>query len=56
MFKPLLFGLGAGFLGLAGAAVTPVIVGILAAMGGAATIVGVGAYRAFRQYRRPRDV
>jgi len=52
MFKTLLVGLGAGFLGLAGAAATPVIVGILGAMGGATVIVGLGAFRAFRKHQR----
>jgi hypothetical protein len=39
MFKSILIGMGAGFLGLAGAAITPVIVGVLGAFGGAVTIV-----------------
>lgn len=55
MFKSLFIGTGAGLLGLAGAAITPVIVGILGAMGGAAIIVGLGAWRAFRGARRKRS-
>ena len=54
MFKTLAVGIGGGFLGLAGAAITPVIVGILAAFGGAGAIVGFGAWRAFRKMRRQR--
>ncbi|MDA0815212.1 MAG: hypothetical protein O2924_01390 [Chloroflexi bacterium] len=56
LLKSLMVGVGAGFLGLAGAAATPVIVGILGAMGGATIIVGLGAYRAFRQYQRGQEV
>lgn len=52
MFKSILIGMGAGFLGLAGAAITPVIVGVLGAFGGAVTIVGLAAFRAFRKTRR----
>ena len=55
MFKSLAFGLGTGFLGLAGAAATPVIVGILGAFGGASAIVGFGAWRAFRKMQRARE-
>lgn len=55
MFKSLFIGLGAGFVGLAGAAITPVIVGILGAMGGATVIVGLGAWRAFRKAQRRRS-
>ena len=52
MFKSILFGFAAGFLGLAGAAITPILVGILGAMAGAIAIVGMAAYRAFRKMRR----
>jgi hypothetical protein len=51
MFKSILFGIGAGFLGIAGAAITPILVGILGAVGGAITIVGLAAFRAFRKVR-----
>ncbi len=54
VFKTLAVGIGGGFLGLAGAAITPVVVGILAAFGGAGVIVGFGAWRAFRKMRRQR--
>lgn len=52
MFRSILIGMGAGFLGLAGAAITPVIVGVLGAFGGAIVIVGLAAFRAFRRMRR----
>ena len=48
MFKSILIGFAGGFLGLAGAAITPIIVGILGAMGGAVTIVGLAAFRSSR--------
>jgi hypothetical protein len=54
MFKSILFGLGAGLLGLAGTAATPVVVTLLMAKLGAAVIVGLGAYRAYRRHQRRR--
>lgn len=54
MFKSILIGIAAGFLGLAGAAITPILVGILGAIGGAVTIVGLAAYRAFRKMQKRR--
>jgi hypothetical protein len=52
MFRSVLVGIGAGFLGLCAAAATPVIVAILGAMGGATVIVGLGAFRAIRKQQR----
>lgn len=54
MFKSIAFGIGSGFLGIAGAAFAPVLVGILAAFGGATAIVGLGAWREFRKMQRNR--
>ena len=56
MFKSVLVGISAGFLGLCAAAATPVIVAILGAMGGATVIVGLGASRAIRKQQRHRTV
>lgn len=55
MLKSILIGLVAGFLGLAGAAATPVIVAILGAKIGASIIVGVAGYRAFRKSQKSRE-
>jgi len=52
MLKSLLVGVGGGFLGIAGAAVIPVVVGILGAFGGATVIVGFGAWRSFKRSHR----
>lgn len=53
MFKSVLIGFGAGFLGLAATAIVPIVVGILGAVGGAVAVVGLAAWRAFK--RRGRD-
>jgi hypothetical protein len=55
VLKSLVVGVGAGFLGLAGAAITPIIVGILWAVGGAATVLGLYAWRTFRKLRGTRE-
>lgn len=55
VFKTVGVGVGAGFLAIAGAAITPIVVGILAAFGGATVIVGIGAWRAVSRMRRRRS-
>ncbi|MEX2032781.1 MAG: hypothetical protein WEA81_07930 [Dehalococcoidia bacterium] len=55
VLKSFIVGVGAGFLGLAGAAIIPIIIGVLWAVGGAATVLGLYAWRTFRKLRRARE-
>lgn len=52
MFKSILVGILGGFLGIAGAAIAPVVVAILGAFGGAAAIVGLAVWRTLRRRKR----